>query len=108
MPYKSEKISLSKKQDRRRKLTDGQKLSIIKLYKSGGTFRGLARIFLVDRRTIKNIVFPDFYKKQLKKYSETKHSQKYYDREKHNLSVKKHRQYKQKLYLLGQLKGGEK
>ncbi len=107
MPYISEKIKLDKKQDRRRKLTDSQKQSIISLYKNNGTFRGLARLFKVDRKTIKNIVCPDFYQKQLDKYKTEQHWKKYYNRERNNKNHKEYRQYKQKLYLLGLLKGDE-
>ena len=110
MPFISDKLKIgNKKLDRRVKLTDDQRKQIIKLYKIGGTFRGLARVFFVDRKTIKNIVFPDFYKKQLKKHKEEKHWQKYYNREKHNEAVKKHRCYKYSLFKQGLLerKGGD-
>lgn len=35
MPYKSEKIRLQGMQDRRRKLTDEQKIEIVRQYRSG-------------------------------------------------------------------------
>lgn len=108
MPYKSEKIGLSKDQDRRRKLSDYQRSLIIRLYKDGGTFRGLAREFKVDRKTIKNIIRPDLYKKQLEKYKQEQHWKKYYNREKNTEIKREHRRYKQNLYKLGQLRGGVK
>lgn len=105
MPYKSEKIPLSKSQDRRYKLIDRQ--AIIELYREGGTFRGLARIFNVDRKTIKNIVLPDYYQKQLEQKRGKGLWKLYYNREKNNVIHKEYRHYKQKLYKLGLLKGGE-
>lgn len=104
MPYISEKLKVGKENDRRLKLNDFQRLSIIRLYKEGGTFRGLAREFKVDRRTIKNIVFPDFYKKQLEKYKLDKHWKKYYNCEKSTKAHRDYSRYKYSLYKKGVLK----
>lgn len=59
MPYKSEKIKLQGTQDRRRKLTDEQRIEIKRIYETGvcGT-RPLAKQFGVSKRTIQLIVSP--------------------------------------------------
>ena len=104
MPYKSEKLKLSENQDRRRKLTDDQKEEIKRIYESGvcGT-RPLAKQFNVSRKTIQLIVNPEMKQRQhdyvannWRKYRPTK--------EEWAETMKEHRNYKQELYLKGELK----
>ena len=60
MPYKSEKIKLSKEQDRRVKLLDEQKEEIKYKYELGNfSQRALAREYNVSRRLISFILFPE-------------------------------------------------
>lgn len=101
MPYKSEKIKIEHTQhDRRIRLSEEQKQFIRKEYATGlATHRSLAEKYGVDRKTIYNILNHDKYLKQLEKNKINKHSQKYYNKEKHTNYIKNHRQYKQKLYV---------
>jgi hypothetical protein len=110
MPYKSEKIKLPKELDRRIKLTKTDKEEIKELYFIARiSLRGLARLFKVDKKTIKFVIFPDFYEKEKDKQRKDKHWQKYYLKATHTKAIREHRQYKQKLYINGLLqKGGEK
>lgn len=106
MPYKSEKIKLAPEQDRRRKLTDEQKREIKRIYESGvcGT-RPLAKQFGVSRRTIQFIV--DEAKKQrcAEQFKQRRKDGRYKPtKEEWAATVREHRQYKQKLYLKGELK----
>jgi hypothetical protein len=60
VPYKSEKIPLNEKQDRRRKLTAEQKGEIIALYGTGlHSLRSLGRQFGVDKSYIAILVNPE-------------------------------------------------
>lgn len=60
MPYKSERIKLSREQDRRVKLSDEQKDEIRHKYELGiFSQRALAREYNVSRRLISFILFPE-------------------------------------------------
>lgn len=58
-------FKLPPEHDRRRKLTAEQREEIKRLYKEGGTFRGLGRAFGVDKGTIKMVVDDSHYKHML-------------------------------------------
>lgn len=106
MPYSFDKKKINNRElDRRIKLTDKQREEIKTLYFERGqnTFRGLARLYNVDRQTIKFIVFPDLYKEYLENRSKHEIWRKYYTKEKHRVYVKKHRDYKKKLSKKGLL-----
>lgn len=106
MPYKSEKLRLSQTQDRRRKLTDGQKEQIRELYETGlVSQRELVRQFNVNRSTIQIIVNPERAAKVKQRIKE--HWKDYRpDKEAWSETMREHRHYKQKLYLKGELKEG--
>ena len=104
MPYKSEKIKLSEKQDRRVKLTNEQRKEIRELYSTGlYSLNGLAKKYEVSKKTILLIVNEESaerarqYRKENWKECERKV-------EEHNEAIRKTRQYKQSLYLKGELK----
>lgn len=104
MPYKSEKIKLDQSQDRRRKLTDEQKREIKQIYESGvcGT-RPLAKQFGVSRSLIQVIVNPNIAEAKKKRIKE--HWKDYRPtKEEWAATMREHRQYKQNLYLKGELK----
>lgn len=103
MPYKSEKIKLQGLQDRRRKLTDEDIAEIKSLYVPHvfGAQR-IANMFGVSKRTILIIVSPQC-KETVQKYNKEhwrEHQQKGAD---WNEAMRKHRRYKQELYLKGEL-----
>ena len=105
MPYKCEKINLKPEQDRRRKLTDEQKQDIREHYATGTTSqRKLAAAYGVSRRLITFILDPEKKKRDLENRAARGGSKQYYDREKHTRTMREHRQYKQKLYVNGELK----
>jgi len=105
LPYKSEKIKLSKEQDRRIKLTDDQKLEIKDKYATGlYSQRALSAEYNVSRRLIQFILDEEKARvaaEQLKirradgRYKPTK--------EEWAETVKEHRRYKQNLYISGKL-----
>lgn len=103
MPYKSEKLKLSKSQDRRRKLTDEQKEEIKKLYATGliGQ-RPLAKQFGVSRSLIQIIVNPEIAEKKKQRIKD--HWKDYRPtKEEWAATIREHRRYKQELYLKGEL-----
>ena len=104
MPYKSEKIKLDPRQDRRRKLTEEQKAEVRSIYKSGvcGT-RPLAEQFGVSRSTIQVIVNPHIAERHKRRAKE--HWRDYRpSKEEWAATIREHRHYKQELYLKGELK----
>lgn len=104
MPYKSEKIKLQGLQDRRRKLTDDQKVEIRELYATGSfSLNQLAKQYEVSKKTILLIVNPEskakndaYIKAHWREWKEPT--------EKHNQNIAKTRKYKHQLYLNGELK----
>lgn len=101
MPYKSEKIKIEfTEKDRRIKLTDKQRKKIKQEYATGLiSQRDLAKKYNVSRKTIYNILHYEKYLKQLEEYKREQHSKKYYKKELHKEYIKKHRRYKQDLYV---------
>ncbi|MFW6024990.1 MAG: hypothetical protein ACOCRX_01480 [Candidatus Woesearchaeota archaeon] len=95
MPYlfETNKIHLPKNKDRRRKLTDGQKKEIRKLYGKYSQ-RKLAKMFGVSRRLIVFIGDPEKHKANLKARKARGGWKCYYDKKKHREQMKKHRKYK--------------
>lgn len=104
MPCKYEKLKLPPNKDRRRKLTDEQKEEICLIYAEGklGT-RPLAKRFGVNRSVIQIIVNPSIA--QRKRQYMKDHWRDYRpSKERRAETIKKHRRYKQELYLKGELK----
>ena len=100
MHYKSEKIIklAAPSKDRRRKLTDNQQDEIVAL-KGTMSQRECARKFNVSRRTIQFIWDPDKHKHNLQCRQERGGSRQYYTKEKNREYMKRHRHYKQDLFL---------
>ena len=104
VPYKSEKFKLQGLQDRRRKLTDEQKVEIKDLYSSGNfSLNKLAKQYEVSKKTILLIVNPEskskndaYIKEHWREFQEPT--------EKRNKSIMKTRKYKHQLYLNNELK----
>ena len=100
MPYKSEKIIklAGTSKDRRRKLTDKQKDEIAAL-KGTMSQRECAKRYGVSRRTIQFLWDPDKHKRNLQCRQERGGSKQYYSKEKQKQYMKRHRHYKQDLFL---------
>lgn len=109
MPYKSGKIKLPKEHDRRIKLTDKQREEIREKYSTGlYSQRALAREYGVSRRLITFVIDDTKYQKCKEQFKERKADGRYKPTKKEWAKTQKeHRQYKQKLYLDGELKESE-
>ena len=110
MPNKSEKIKLSKEQDRRIKLTDEQRDEIRHKYSTGLYSQcGLAAEYKVSRRLITFILDPNKYEHSRELFKERRKDGRYKPtKEERNEIQREHRRYKQELYLKGELKEDNK
>lgn len=103
MPRKSDSIPINNKElDRRIKLTDEQREEI-KRNPLGLSQRRLAAMYEVSRRTIQFILAPEKLEENKKRREERGGTKQYYDKEKHRIAMKEHRDYKSKLYKEGKL-----
>lgn len=103
MPYKSEKIRLQGMQDRRRKLTDEQKIEIVRQYRSGyGSLNTLAKHFGVSKKTILILVNPKSAENS-KQYIKVHWKDYQHDKEQRNKIMREHRHYKHELYMKDEL-----
>lgn len=103
--YKSERIKLSPEQDRRIKLNDKQREEIREKYMTGMySQRNLAEEYGVSRRLITFILDPDKAKKNAEQLKQRRADGRYKpSKEKWAAIMREHRQYKQELYLKGEL-----
>lgn len=110
MPYKSEKIKLSKEQDRRIKLADIQKEEIRNKYATGlYSQRTLAKEYNVSRRLIQFVLDDEKKKRAAELLKERRADGRYKPtKEEWAETVREHRKYKQSLYLNGELKDDNK
>lgn len=109
MPYKSNNVPINNEAyDRRVKLTNEDKNNIIAEYKEGNiSIRGLAKKYGVDKRLIQFTLFPERKQHAKKLFAERQKDGRYYDKEKHNEYMKKHRKHKHDLYQEGLIKDKE-
>ena len=105
MPYTHEvsHVKLVGLQDRRRKLTDEQKVEIIRLRDEGWSLMKLAKEFEVSKTLILLIVNPESKAKN-DQYTKDHWREFQQTREERNEAVKKTRHYRQELFLKGELK----
>lgn len=106
MPYKFEtdKLTIKKEDDKRVKLDDSSKRLIIELYKTGEySQRKLAQQFGVSRRLVTFILDPSKLAKNIENRKARGGNKQYYDKDKNTNAMKKHRQYKRRLYKEGKL-----
>lgn len=93
------------KLDKRVKLTKENKEEIKKQYATGEySIRGLARMWNVDRRTIDFIIHPERLERAKQQYKERRKDGRYYNKEAHTESMRKHRAYKRELINEGKIK----
>ena len=106
MPYKAEKIKLSREQDRRVKLSDEEREEIREKYATGCySQRGLAAEYHVSRRLISFILDDEKAKRAAEQLKARRADGRYKpSKEKWAETIRNHRQYKQRLYVSGQLK----
>jgi len=107
MPYKHIEYLIPKKigKDKRIKLTNSQKNEIYMLYNYYGAYsqRELAKMFGVSRRLITFVIEPNRLKKNYEQRLERGGSKIYYDKDKHTVAMRTHRNHKQELYLNNEL-----
>ena len=110
MPYKSEKMKLSKEQDRRIKLSDEQKEEIREKYATGFySQRGLATEYHVSRRLISFVLDNEKAKKVAEQFKERRADGRYKpSKEEWAATMREHRRYKQNLMHMGLLKDENK
>jgi hypothetical protein len=104
MPYKSEKIPVGKKLDKRIKLTDEQRERIREEYATGLiSQRGLAEKYGVSRRLIQFTLDDEKKERAKKQFAERQKTGRYYDKDKHKEYMKIHRRRKHELYKEGKI-----
>lgn len=110
MPFKFDKMSINNPEhDKRVKLTDLDRENIVKEYESGLiSINGLAKKYGVSKRLIQFTLFPERKEKARQMFLERQKDGRYYDRERHNEQMRKHREHKKELYGKGLLNNGDK
>ncbi|MBO5037735.1 MAG: hypothetical protein J6D42_11735 [Clostridia bacterium] len=104
MPYKSSSIRLNESQDRRRKLTEEQKIEIKQLYASGNwSLNKLAKRYEVCKKTILLAVNPQSAERA-REYRKENWREFQAPKEERTRATREHRRYKQSLYIAGELK----
>lgn len=105
MPYKFDSIPINNpKHDRRVKLTVEDRKNIVEEYAKGGISQnGLAKKYNVSKRLVQFVLNPEKEKIVKKQFAERQLGGRYYDKDKHNDSMRKHRAYKKELYSKGLL-----
>lgn len=102
MPYifEEQKKLIPKELDRRIKLNEIQRIEIRKLYNTGKySYRSLAKEYNVTKNTIRDAIYPEkAIEEKQKRLARAKEKNYYYDREKNNAYMKKHRAYKKQLH----------
>ena len=103
MPRKSDKITINNKSlDRRVKLSEEDRLELIKL-KEQVSQREAARMFNISRRSVQFIWYPEKLEENKLRRKERGGWKQYQDKEKHRIAMKKHREYKKQLLKEGLL-----
>ena len=104
MPYKSAKIKLPKKFDRRIRFTDEKKKQSDLLISQGESITKTAKFLGISKRLLQFYLFPERHEKNLIDRKERGGSKIYYNKEQNTKAQREHRKYKQELYLKGELK----
>lgn len=105
MPYKHETNGLKLRdfgQDRRIKLTDQDKVNIVKEWICGASIHSLSRKYKVCRRVIQFILFPDRQKHCLELRKARGGEKQYYGTKKHTEYIRETRRHRQRVF------GGQK
>ncbi len=103
MPRNSDKAAINNpKYDKRVKLTDEAKERIREEYATGNiSMRGLAKKYNVSRRLIDFIINPERQERARQQFLERQREGRYYDKEKHNEYMRRHRDHKKELWSKG-------
>lgn len=106
MPFKFENkhLKMRKEDDKRIKLTEGDKQEIRKLYSQGVmSQRQLAEMFNVSRRSIQFALDPEKLKRNNKQRAERGKDGRYYQKEKQREYMREYRHRKKMLFEEGKL-----
>lgn len=104
MPYKHTEKLIPTKLKRSAKLTPDQKEEMRKMYNMGGwSYSKLGAEFGVSKSTAIYAVNPERQKHNYALRVARGGSKQYYNKEKSTIATREHRQYKQELYLKGEL-----
>jgi len=106
MPYKhiATKIPIKLKKSAKLSPEDKEEIRYRYLKVGGVSQRELAAEYDVSRRLIVFCIYPERQKENYCKRVENGGSKQYYNKDKHTEAMRKHRQYKQELFLEGKLK----
>lgn len=108
MPYLSEKKGVLIPRDYKAttRISEEDRAEVVRLRKENPSYwsqRKLAAKFGVSRRLIQFILDPVKAEKAKQQFAERQKTGRYYDREKHNAHMRKHRAYKRQLAEEGKL-----
>lgn len=99
MPFKFDNVPINNPQlDKRVKLTEEDKSSIIEEHKAGASIHSLSRKYKVSRRLIQFTVYPERKETAKKMFAERQKDGRYYDKDKHKDYMKSHRDHKKDLW----------
>ena len=106
MPFKSEKIIIAgSKFDRRIKLTEEQRVDIVRLREEENlSYSKLATMFGVSKRLIQFILKPDIKERCAQQFRQRRKDGRYYNKETWKDTMNEHRRYKQNLYINNKIK----
>lgn len=106
MPYKSEQKHLLIPRELKRsvKLSEQDKIDIVEIRnKTGLSYNKIAKQFNVSKTRVMQICNPEMEARHKKQHKERQKDGRYYNRLKHNKSVRIYRRYKNLLYQTGKL-----
>lgn len=98
MPRKTDNLALKEKPLKRSaKLLDCQRERVKAMHIEGVSINSISKIFKVNKRLIQFILFPERQKRNLELRQERGGSSIYYNKEKHTIAIREHRNYKKEL-----------
>lgn len=98
MPYKTDTQAIDNYFiDGRTKMLPCQKERCKALYTEGMSITGLGKMFHVSKRLIQFLLFPERHAKNLADREARGGTIQYYDKDKHSVTMKKHRRKKHKI-----------
>lgn len=104
MPYKSENLLIPRELKRSVKLSEQDRIDIVEIRnKTGLSYNKIAKQFNVSKTRVVQICNPEIEARQKEQHKKRQKEGRYYNRLKHNKSVRIHRRYKDLLYQTGKL-----
>jgi orotate phosphoribosyltransferase-like protein len=94
---KIDDLRVPKGYDKRIKITPEKKEMVFSLREKGISQRAIAEEVGISRRSVIYILYPEKLEHSRKLYKERRKDGRYYNKEKHRIFMKSHRDYKKKL-----------